>query len=285
MPIEIIQVPYDSGQKEVRMGNGPAHLARHGLDSIPEVHADRVEVETLLFEHGTTFRLLRLLSEKVASAIESDRFPLVLAGGCISCIGTLAGLRAESCAIVWLDAHGDFNTPETTGSGFFDGMALATAVGRCWRTLTSSVPGFRPVSEKDVVLIAARDFDPEERKLLERSAVTWIGTATIRKLGARDALWGVLERLEPKQVYLHIDLDVLDSNEARANQFSSPGGLTLAELLQTVRVVAAARPVAAAAITAYDPSYDTSGKALQAGTAIMKELTALTQGGFVRLDA
>lgn len=285
MARQVIQVPYDSGQKEARMGNGPAHLLRHGLASLPEVRVDEVEVEELPFELGTTFRVLRSLSEKVTSAVQCNRFPLVLAGGCISCVGMLAGLGAESSAVVWLDAHGDFNTPETTVSGFLDGMALATATGRCWQNLTSSVPGFRPVREENVVLIGARALDPEERGLLQGSGVAWIDPAMIRKRGAEDALCPVPENLEPAQIYLHIDLDVLDRNEAFVNQFSSVGGLILAELLETVRVVAGARPVAADGITAYDPSYDGDGKALRAGTALLKELSVINENKLVRVES
>lgn len=284
MQTQLIQVPYDSGHKGIRMGTGPAHLVKHGLGSLREVRVDQIEVEELPFELGTTLRVLRSLSETVTSAVQSNRFPLVLAGNCISCVGTLAGLGTDSAAVVWLDAHGDFNTPETTVSGFLDGMALATATGRCWKNLTSSIRGFRPVCEKNVVLIGARDLDPEERQLLERSDVTWIDTATIRRRGAEVALCHALENLKPEQIYLHIDLDVLDLTEARVNQFSSAGGLTLAELLQTVRVVAGARPVAAAAITAYDPSYDNDGKAFQAGAALIKELSGISQHRLARAD-
>jgi len=271
----IIQVPYDSGHKAVRMGNGPACLVKQGLSSLPQVCVDEVEVSELPFELGTTFQVLRSLSEKVSSVVAFNRFPLVLAGGCMSCVGTLAGLGARPPAIVWLDAHGDFNTPETTLSGFLDGMALATATGRCWQNLTSSVPGFQPVSERNVVLIGAHHLDPEEHRLLRNSDITWIDASTIRKRGAKDALRGGLEKLRAERIYLHVDLDVLDMSEAQVNQFSSTGGLTVRELLETVRTVASARPLAAAAVTAYDPGYDADGKALLAGCALMKELVGL----------
>jgi arginase len=176
-----------------------------------------------------------------------------------------------------MDSHGDFNTPETTLSGFLDGMALAAATGRCWQNLTSSVAGFRPVCEENVILIGARDLDPEERKLLEGSAISWIQTATVRERGAKNALAHALEGLKADQIYLHIDLDVLDRSAANVNRFSSAGGLTVTELLQTVRVVAAARAVVAAAITAYDPSYDNDGKALRAGMELIKELSSIDQ--------
>lgn len=274
---QVIQAAYDSGRKHVGMGMGPAHLVNHGTGLLREAAVSEIEVEELPFEAGTTFRVLRALSQEVGAAIRRNCFPLVLAGGCISCVGTLAGLGAGPVAVVWMDAHGDFNTPETTLSGFLDGMALAAATGRCWRSLTSSVAGFRPVSEKNVILVGARDLDPEERRLLECSAISCIHTDALRKQGIENALRPALEGLKADQVYLHIDLDVLDCEEARVNRFSSPGGLTAAELLQTVRLVAAARTVVAAAVTAYDPSYDKDGRALQAGVAVIQELGRIVQ--------
>jgi arginase len=189
----------------------------------------------------------------------------------------LAGLDSGSTAIVWLDAHGDFNTPETTVSGFLDGMALATATGRCWQNLAASVPGFRPVSEKNVVLIGARDFDPAERRLLDDSAVTLIESQSVRKHGVSSVLGQALAGLRAQRVYLHIDLDVLDPDEARANQFSVPGGLSLAEVLEVAGFIGERLTIAAAAITAYDPAYDKDGKALRAATALMKQLCTLRQ--------
>jgi len=61
--------------------------------------------------------------------------------------------------VLWFDAHGDFNTPESTLGGFLDGMALAIATGRCWTGLAATVPGFTPVAEENVVLVGARDLD------------------------------------------------------------------------------------------------------------------------------
>lgn len=281
MEIQIIQVPYDSGHRDIGMGDGPARLIEH--NPLTETHIDKIEVQELSFELGTTFRVLRSLSEKVSSAREHNRFPLVLAGNCISSVGTVAGLGPDPPAIVWLDAHADFNTPETTVSGFVDGMALATATGRCWRSLTSSIPGFQPAVEGKVVLIGARDVDPEERRLLQNSRVRWIDEATIRKLGVRGALAGALRKLKADRIYLHIDLDVLDIREAHVNQFSSADGLTREELLEIVRTVAEARPIAAAAITAYDPSFDTDGRALQAGAALMRELCGSTTANGLEL--
>ena len=205
----------------------------------------------------------------------SGAFPLVLAGGCISCVGTLAGLGAPPTAIVWLDAHGDFNTPETTISGFLDGMALATAVGRCWGKLAATVPGFHPVPERQAVLVGAREFDVNERTLLDSSAVHLIDPQRIRNHGLRaelEPLWAKIQTYTGR-AYLHFDLDVLDPAEAHVNQFAAPGGLTLTELLGIVSLVRERFALAAAAITAYDPEYDEGERAVRAAVGVIRELS------------
>jgi arginase len=259
------------------MGRGPVHLVNHGLKHLKRsgIHVDAVEVEASFpLEMVTAVHVAKALSSKVREARKQGRFPLVLAGNCMSSIGTLAGLGTSPTGIIWLDAHGDFNTPETTLSGFMDGMALATAVGRCWHKLTATVPGFRPVPEANVVLLGARDLDAAERTALDSSAVRLIEPGAIRRLGVREALANPLAELQNKvgQVYLHIDLDVLDVAEARINQFAVTGGLTLQDVLTVVQTVRERLKIAAAAITAYDPDYDADGKALRAGTVLIQEL-------------
>ena len=270
--VRILEVPYDSGHKDFRMGLGPAHLIECGIGGLPGVSIEKIEVEDRAFELGVTIQLLRSIAAKVSAAIEDNCFPIVLAGGCITSVGMLAGI-GEPAGVVWFDAHADFNTPETTPSGFIDGMALAMLAGRCWRTLAASIPGFRPVAEKDMVLVGARDLDPEERRALENSNIRSIDTQGFRTNGG-DGFFAVRPSGSPDRVYLHIDLDVLDRGEAFVNQFSSTGGLTLAELLEIIRSVSRHRAVVGAAITAYDPSVDESGKAAKAGVAVVQELLA-----------
>jgi arginase len=275
MRTQIIQVPYDSGYKGYRMGRGPGQIVRH-LKAEKNFPVDEVEVHgRFALEVGTSFAVARQLAEKVSNVAGSGAFPLVLAGGCISCVGTLAGLGAPPPAIIWLDAHGDFNTPETTISGFLDGMALATAVGRCWGKLAATIPGFRPVPERQAVLVGAREFDVNERALLDSSAVRVIDPQCIRNHGLRaelEPLWAKIQTYTGR-AYLHIDLDVLDPAEARVNQFAAPGGLTLTELLGFVSLVRERFALAAAAITAYDPEYDEDERAVRAAVGVIRELS------------
>lgn len=112
-------------------------------------------------ELRTAFELQRQVAVAASDAHRRRQIPMLLSGNCNATIGLLAGL-AEShrrVGLVWFDAHGDFNTPETDPFGFLDGQALAMAVGRCWRALTRTVPGFAPLPERRV----APGWRPESR--------------------------------------------------------------------------------------------------------------------------
>lgn len=277
--MQIIQVPYDSGQMNVREGRGPGHLVERGLAAVGTIthSVETIELDgPSPIETGATFEVLKRLAGRVQSAVQRSQFPLVLAGNCISCVGTLAALGPDRTAVIWLDAHGDFNTPETTVSGLLDGMALAVAAGRCWTNMARTIPGFQPLPEENVAHVGGRDFDGDERQLLHSSDVTVITPHTIQEHGVGASLHSFLAKLKVQQVYLHIDLDVLDAKVACANQLSSGGGLTLDEVLEVIALVSERSALAAAAITAYDPEYDQDQRALAAATAIVKEIGRVT---------
>ncbi len=278
MNVQIIQVPYDSGNCGARMGRGPEHFVNRGLaqrlsDLGHDLSLGTVEATgELTLEVGTTFELNRTLAERVREAVGAGRTPLVLAGNCDSCLGTFAGLGADPIGILWLDAHGDFNTPETSTSGFIDGMALSIALGHCWTAIARTIPGFVPVPEANVLLLGARDLDPEERRRVEGSEITWIPARPIIEDGPLAALAAPLEALGhcARRVYLHIDLDVLDPEVAHANRLAAPGGLTVEQVSEIIRIARARFAIAALAITAYDPSYDADGRTYRAGIEIIK---------------
>jgi arginase len=246
------------------MGAGPAHLLNHGLVEDLEAAGHSVDVAIIdtpgddLAEVRTAFALMGSISATVREAREAGRFPLILAGNCNTAVGTVAGLDyADSIGVFWFDAHGDFNTPETTLSGVLDGMALAMLTGRCWRELCHAVMGFGPVREDATCLVGARDLDPLEAEALHDSEL-W-------KVDAAEAL----QRLPivAKEVaaraaaaYLHVDLDVLDPTVGRVNRYSAPGGLTADTLIASIGAVTAALPLQAASITAYDPAFDVNGR-------------------------
>ena len=279
MRVHLIRVPYDAGNRGLRMGAGPDRLtSAAGRLRARGIAVEEVPVEApvgLRAEIGTTFALHRAVAAEVRRASLAGAFPLLLSGNCGSAIGALAAAGAGT-GLAWFDGHGDFNTPETTVSGFLDGMALAVATGRCFRPLAASVSGFVPVAGHDAFLVGARDLDPEERTALEGSDLGWVTVAKIRSSGAAEALRPVLEVMRASRIHVHVDLDVHDPALAPANEFAPPDGLTPREVQQAVRTIAAARPICSASLAAYDPSVDPGGRALQAGLELIDLLVALT---------
>jgi arginase len=273
--VQIITAPYDSGYRDWRMGRGPAHILEHGLRDVlvqQGYSASSTDVNVdFVTENAVAFGVCRALSERVKAARESQAFPLLLTGNCGNALGALAGLEIGKTGIVWFDAHGEFNTPDTTRSGFLDGMGLATIAGRCWKVLASTVPGFSPMPENHIILVGVRELDLEERALLENSGVGYISAAQVRDLGVQNALAPHLERLrqEVEQVYVHLDLDVLDPTEAQANSFPVPEGLTVAEVKKAIEAVKAQFRIAGGGLASYDPSCDLDNRALNASLQLL----------------
>lgn len=280
--MRIVAVPYDSGHRGLRMGGGPGHLLDNELADALGTEGRKARTEVLhpentpTVEVATAFELDGLVSESVREAIVEGQLPLVLSGNCNTSVGTLAGTNPERLGIVWFDGHADFNTPETTTTGFSDNMGLAIAVGHCWEAMAASVPGFRPVAEENVVLAGARDIEPAERKRLSASGVTVVGSDRIRQEGLRpfkDALSELRARVE--RVYVHLDPDVLGPEEVgRANEFAPENGLEAGELEAALGMVRDRFIVAAAGIASYDPSLDEGGRILQTAIACARTLTS-----------
>jgi len=281
MDIKIIQVPYDSGHESLRTGRGPDHFMRRGVDQILRQSGHRVDSFRIESRHKwradieTTFELDRLLAGQVGGAIAAHEFPFVLAGACNSCVGTVAGIGQGSPGMIWFDTHGDFNTPETTVSGMLDGMGLAMATGRCWRAMVQTVPGFSPLPEANVIHIGGRDFDPEEGVQLRGSGIDLIQPdpdLDPMRRALDSALTGLSRRVN--KVYIHMDLDVLDTGEAMANHAAIPGGLSVEFVEEAIRMVKERFEVCAGAIGSFDPDYDRDDKVLIAGIRIIKAIVA-----------
>lgn len=273
MNLRIIAVPYDTAVRDWRMGGGPDRLLECGLEDHLRAAGHGVAVERIELprdeptaEISTAFELAARLRDRVQAARSAGELPIVLAGNCGTALGTLAALAEDAPAVAWLDAHGDLNTPETTESGFLDGMALATATGRCWARLADGIPGFRPIPDHRVVLIGARDLDAGETEVIGASAITHLPPARVD-----EGLSFVLDTLQQRAatVYLHIDLDVLDPAVARANSYAAEGGLALGQAEAVVHALRARFDLGAIALTAYDPSCDPEGQVPPAAFALL----------------
>lgn len=256
MATVLVQVPYELGRRGVGLATGVPVLAE---TLAGRLDARRVEVDaesSAWNEVGASMDVVRATAAAVRGVVAGGDFPLVLAGVCSSALGVVAGLgqldlgSPRDLGVVWLDAHADFNTPETTPTGFFDGMPLAMVTGSGWEALRAAVDGLRAVPEENVVLVGARDLDAQEQERLERSAVRWVRPGE----PIEPALDALAERV--RDIYVHLDLDVLDPAAGRANRYACPGGPTAEEVAAAVAEVARRFRIRAAALTAYEPVYD-----------------------------
>lgn len=250
------------------MGAGPERLMESGL--IDRLQQEGHEVvprsiclpsQKFMPEVQAAFELDRRLAGCVAEAVAAEALPVVLSGNCITSVGTVAGIGEPELGVIWLDAHGDFNTPETTRGGFLDGMALAILTGRCWTSLAATVPGFAPVAERRVMLFGARDLDAQEATALIESEIEHLTPDAIRA-GLSDTL--AQRKEHTREIYLHIDLDSLDPSEGKANGFAVDGGFRVADVRSLIDEAAGAFRIRGVALTAYDPSQDDDGRACEA---------------------
>ena len=264
--VSLIAVPYELGRLRDGLGRGPEKLLESGAAEALAASGATVETDVVELtgkfssEIAACFELIRQVGERVKASIDSDALPVVLSGNCcFAALGVIAGLADRAPGVVWFDAHGDFNTPETTVLGYFDGMTLATLTGSAWQGMLATVPGARPLPESAVVLAGARDLDDAEERRLLHSELRHLRPEQLRE---SDALAEAMAALDPDRngLYLHVDLDVLDREEARANLYSAPGGISADELGARVEEVLGTGCLRAVGLTAYDPECDSEGR-------------------------
>src|SRR4051812_9197205 len=175
---------------------------------------------------------------QVEDALAAGRLPVLLSSDCSICLTTLPALvrRRPAARVLWLDAHADFNTPETTPSAFLGGMCLAAACG-VW---DAGLDGVGAVDPARVVMCGVRDVDPGERVLL-----------ATRGVGLVERPQELAGLLAGEQVFVHLDLDVLDPDEMPGAAFPAPGGLALDELAALLADVAARTDVVGLEVTSF----------------------------------
>lgn len=277
MKVSIILASYDSGHYHGGMGQGPDALISGGLVEALTMAGHDVAVEDIgrvgdgqEREIATGFAVCNAVATEVRLARDTGRFPIVLAGNCLTSAGAVAGEDAD--AIIWADQHGDLNTPETSIHGFLDGMALATVLGLCWRPLAAAIPGFKPIDPSRCVLLNARDLDPAERQLLLtlpviRTECAGVAPAT-EKLKAAGAT----------RVHMHLDLDVHDPKELQANRYVTSGGPSPEALRDAACAIALAAPVVGITISAYDPAFDAQADVPPVVGQLLNDLISTIEG-------
>lgn len=203
------------------------------------------------------------LAAEVAATRAAGNLPIVIAGDCTASIGVLAGLQQETpdLTLVWYDAHGDFNTPETTPSGFIGGMPLAMLCGRGEQTIVNGA-GAKVHPESQVILTDARDLDPGEKEAVAGSALTHLPNVA-----------GLLDvPLPAKPIYIHFDSDVLRLNDMAAVNYPAQGGSDLATIEASLARLAQTGRVAAVSVTLWNPELDEEGSAEQTVMGVIERL-------------
>jgi arginase len=259
------------------MGKGPFGFIESGIvkrlkdnyESINEiVIKSREDFST---EIGTTFELLRLVADEVRLSVSKQAFPLILAGNCNTTLGAISGLMPRNLGLIWFDAHGDYNTPETTTSGFLDAMGLSMITGHCWQALAKTIPNYYPLPENRVLLVGTREFDETEYQRLESSKIIHLTCSELKKnidIKLNIALESLSKNVD--QVYVHVDLDVHDANLAPANHYKPEGGLTPKEVRYAVNKIANRFYICGASVTAFDPGGDSENMGLHAGAKLIE---------------
>ena len=203
------------------------------------------------------------LRDMVADALNQGQRPVSIAGDCCTSIGVLSGLQRAGLnpTLLWLDAHGDFNTWETTPSGFLGGMPLAMLVGRGEQTIVEGV-GLKVLPENQVILTDARDLDPDERVALEGSAINHVPDV--------DTLLD--SPLPDGPLYVHFDSDIINPSEAPAMNYLTPGGPSSATLRALFQRLARTGRVIAISVSSWNPEMDGDGRSQKVVMGLLDEL-------------
>jgi arginase len=187
-----------------------------------------------------------------------------LGGECALILGSAAGLKqypSDRLGLLWIDAHGDFNTPETTRSGCVGGMPLAFVCGRGPK-FSLEIEKLRPIiHENAVVHLAGRDLDPLESDSIRSSEIKLYSPSQFRKSGVERTAAEIADLLADQSDWLicHLDLDAIDPSIMPAVNYASPGGLTLAELRAMVRAITQTGRLRAFNLAGYNSAVDKSG--------------------------
>ena len=188
------------------------------------------------------------LARVVEKSIGKGKLPVSIAGDCCASIGVTAGLQRAGVNpfLIWFDAHGDFNTWETSPSGFLGGMPLAMLVGLGEQTMPRAVD-LQPFSQDRIILTDGRDLDPGERELVASSGVNHlVDPQSLYEYAFPDL-----------PIYIHFDVDIINPLDAPAMSYAAAGGPRASELEDIFRFLAQTLRIVAISLSSWNPDLDT----------------------------
>ncbi len=280
--IRIIGAELDLGQGRRGVDMGPSAMRYAGLQARLEalgfeVHDDGniVAPDMAALDQGDPRAkyladILRYnigVADAVETAARGGEFPLVLGGDHSLAIGVLGGLaRAAGApgAVLWIDAHGDLNTPDTSPSGNIHGMPVAAAIGlgRSWfDTGQWPIPS---LDEARVAMIGIRALDDEEREVLRGTQIRVVTMAEIDRIGMEAAVDTALDRLRAAPwVHVSLDMDVMDPLHAPGVGTPVPGGITYREAHLMMEMVSESRMMGSLQVVEVNPILDVQNRSAQ----------------------
>jgi len=259
LKVKVVGVPTDFGANRRGVDMGPSAIRYAGL--INQIEKMDIEVEDtgdIIIPYGNCkgndnhglkclnqiVEVCEKLSEQVGEVIINDNLPIILGGDHSIAIGSVTGVAKfkNNIGLIWIDAHGDFNTHKSTSTGNIHGMPLAALVGRGLDRLVNC-GGFSPkIKEEKTVLVGIRDLDSSERVLLKESKVTIFTMDDIDRLGMYEVMRRAIEisSHDTLGVHLSFDIDVLDPLEAPGVGTPVKGGINYREAHLALEMIAEA---------------------------------------------
>ncbi|HYT23050.1 MAG TPA: arginase family protein [Candidatus Polarisedimenticolia bacterium] len=280
--VALVKMPYVGERNVPDTSRGPDYLEQGGIQKLLEaqgVQTKPVSATALTADEEKAYgswNKLALASGDLAKLVSEDRrngyLPIGLLANCNGILGMLSGLQHSGpsakplrVGMVFIDAHGDFNTPETTLSGMLGGMPVAIAAGQCLTRMRLKA-GLEPaLPTRHIVEMCVRDTDPLEQELLDRSDIKQLTLEDVRAHSAN--LQREMKRLSEATdvIYIHVDMDALDPREVSGHALTVPGGPTSLELAAALTEMFKYEKVAAfgVASTPFD-DHDKGGLSRQA---------------------
>ena len=272
MGYAIIEVPSMAGDPSHPAAAGPATITRALRQAGYEFPTHRVPVQDSSGDViADSVRVSAQLKEVVVTIGAEGDVPIVLAGSCDVAPAVLAGIDRPRMGVIWMDAHADFNTPESSVSGLWPGMTLAVAVGDCGQDLWSALGG-HPIAPEHVLLIGVRSLSPEEEsQRLQRSGVHIVRWRDgLPQEDVESALEAFSDGID--DVYLHLDVDALDPSVGTGIvDPPEAGGLSSPQLTDLITGIRRRLNIAGATIATYTPAND-DGRTLQVATDAIRQL-------------
>ena len=289
--IKLIEVPSElgAGTRGASLGVEAIKIAALDFMSNFFVHfpSEKIEVENhLLFEPirspyakriNGVLNMYERISKAVSESMKNNFFPVLLSGDHSNAGGTIAGIKIakpkSKLGVIWIDAHADLHTPYTTPTGNMHGMPLATAIAEdneeskvhdldektaaMWNQLKNLGKIPQKVLPEDIVFISLRDYEKEERFLIEKHGMKVITTAEVRRSGAESVSRKVLRYLSDcTDIYVSFDVDSLDSAISRGTGTPVSNGLKEREAEDLISKFMQSRKICCFEITEVNPTLD-----------------------------